>query len=167
MRRPTLLPDPGSQRDEGTALPVEAVDEDLRGRVLGSEEVIPIVEEEVRLDKRKITTGKVRVRTHVDVVTEPVKASLQTETVEVTHVPVDREISEAPEVRTENGVTIVPVVEEVLVVEKRLILKEEIHIRRQTQTENVEVPVEIRKQRAEVERVPGADTRADSGSSTE
>ena len=96
-------------------------------------------------------------RTLVDVVTEPVQASLQEETVEVTRVPIDREISEAPQVRTENGVTIVPVVEEVLVVEKRLVLKEELHIRRHTRTETVEIPVEIRRQRAEVERVSGDD----------
>jgi stress response protein YsnF len=68
---------------------------------------------------------------------------------------VNREITTAPEVRTENGVTIVPVIEEVLVVEKRLVLKEELHIRRQTRTEEVEVPVELRKERVEVERMPG------------
>lgn len=106
-------------------------------------------------------------RTHVDVVTESVQASLQTETVEVTHVPVDREIGEAPQVRTENGVTIIPVVEEVLVVEKRLILKEEIHIRHLIQTENVEIPVEVRKQRPEVERTPVDGTRTDGGRSKE
>jgi stress response protein YsnF len=69
-------------------------------------------------------------------------------------VPINREIDHAPEVRTENGVTIVPVVEEVLVVEKRLVLKEELHIRRQSRTETVEVPVEVRKHRVEIERLP-------------
>jgi hypothetical protein len=52
-------------------------------------------------------------------------------------------------------VTIVPVLEEVLFVEKRLVLKEELHIRRQATTETVEVPVTLRKQRAIVERVAG------------
>jgi stress response protein YsnF len=64
-----------------------------------------------------------------------------------------------PEIRTENGVTIVPVVEEVLVVEKRLILKEELHIGSQTQTETVEIPVELRKHTVEIERVPAAEDR--------
>jgi stress response protein YsnF len=49
-------------------------------------------------------------------------------------------------------VTIVPVLEEVLVVEKRLVLKEELHIRRRVDTESVEVPVTLRKQRAIIER---------------
>lgn len=122
------------------------------------EEVIPIVEEEARIEKREIVTGRVRVQTHVDVIQQPVRASLQEETVEVTRVPVGRDITAMPEVRTENGVTIVPVVEEVLVVEKRLVLKEELHIRRQTRTEEVQVPVELRKERVEVERLPAEGT---------
>ncbi len=138
---------------------VPALEEPLRVREAGSEEVIPIAEEVVRLDKRQVTTGKVRVQTRVDVVTEPVRASLDTETVEVTRVPVDRPVDRIPEVRTENGVTIVPVVEEVLVVEKRLILKEELHIHRNTQTEDVEIPVELRKHRVEIERLPAVDDR--------
>ena len=48
--------------------------------------------------------------------------------------------------------TIIPVVEEVLVIEKRLVLKEELHIRRRIATETVEVPVTLRNQRAIVER---------------
>jgi stress response protein YsnF len=50
-------------------------------------------------------------------------------------------------------VTIIPVLEEVLVVEKRLVLKEEVHIRSTTSGEDVEVPVTLRRQRAVVERV--------------
>jgi stress response protein YsnF len=106
--------------------------------------------------------GVVRVRTVADTVEELARAELQGETIDVTRVPVDREIDKAPEIRTEGDVTIVPVVEEVLVVEKRLVLKEELHIRRQQTTETVEVPVTLRKQRAVVERVtPDGDTRAE------
>jgi stress response protein YsnF len=118
-------------------------------------ETIPIVEEELRLDKREVVTGRVRVRTVVDVVEEMARASLDEETVEVTRVPVDRVVDEAPGIRTEDDVTIVPILEEVLVVEKRLVLKEELHIRRQTRSEEVQVPVQLRKQRAVVERLPG------------
>jgi stress response protein YsnF len=39
------------------------------------------------------------------------------------------------------------------VVEKRLVLKEELHIRRRVTHENVEVPVTLRKQRAVIERL--------------
>ena len=121
---------------------------------LSDTEVIPITEEELRLDKREVTTGKVRVRTSVDVETELVKATLEGETVEVTRVPIDRIVESAPEVRTENDVTIIPILEEVLVVEKRLVLKEELHLHRRRTIEDVETPVELRKQRAVIERVP-------------
>jgi uncharacterized protein (TIGR02271 family) len=124
---------------------------------------IPLVEEELRLEKRDVTTGKVRVRTVVDVVDELARASLEEETVEVTRVPVDRMIAEAPAIRTEDGVTIVPIVEEILVVEKRLVLKEELHIRREVRTEQVEVPVQLRKQRAIVERIAADDDPTSQG----
>lgn len=117
-------------------------------------EVIPIVEEEARIGKREVVTGRVRLRTEVEIVREPVSATLEEDVVEVTRVPVDRMIDAVPETREEDGVTIVPVVEEVLVVEKRLVLKEEVHIRRVRRSETVEVPVELRKERVVVERLP-------------
>jgi stress response protein YsnF len=115
---------------------------------------IPIAEEELRLHKRENVTGRVRVRTVTDTVDETVQATLAEETVEVTRVPVDRVVDEVPAVRTENDLTIVPVVEEVAVVQKQLVLKEEVHIRRRTSHEPVEVPVTLRRQRVEVERIP-------------
>jgi stress response protein YsnF len=133
------------------------VDETLPNGEAKPEEIIPIVEEEVRVEKREVATGKVRVSTRVDIVTEPVCASLVTETVEVTRIPVDRVIDQMPDVRTENGVTIIPVVEEVLVVEKRMVLKEELHVRRNTLTENVDIPVELRKHKVEIERLSPAE----------
>jgi stress response protein YsnF len=120
-------------------------------------EIIPLAEEELRLDKRQVTRNRIRVHTVTDVTQELAKASLEGETVEVTRVPIDRMVDRAPDVRTENGVTIVPILEEVLVVEKRLVLKEELHIRKRTKTEDVEVPVELRKQRAVIERTPTDD----------
>ena len=48
---------------------------------------------------------------------------------------------------------VIPVLEEVLVVEKRLVLKEEVHVRHTASGEEVEFPVTLRRQRAEIERV--------------
>ncbi|ANY84794.1 hypothetical protein BB934_39160 (plasmid) [Microvirga ossetica] len=122
-----------------------------------SEEVIPLVEETAIVGKREVITGRVRVQTVTDVIEELARADVQRETVDVTRVPIDRIVETAPEIRTEGDVTIVPALEEVLVVEKRLVLKEEVHIRRRVESEAVEVPVTLRKQRAIVERlVPDA-----------
>ena len=120
--------------------------------------VVPLLQEEVRVDKREILTGKVRIQTVAEAFEEKAEAVLQGERVEVTRIPVDQVVSEAPAVRMEGDVTIVPVLEEVLFVEKRLVLKEELHIRRTATTETVELPVTLRKQRAVIERVePGAE----------
>ncbi|MBL0407707.1 DUF2382 domain-containing protein [Microvirga aerilata] len=126
-----------------------------------SEEVIPIVEETATIIKREVVTGRVRVQMVTDIVEELARADVQRETVEVTCVTIDRMVETAPEIRTEGDVTIVPVVEEVLVVEKRLVLKEELHIRRRIETEVVEVPVSLRKQRAVVEGDAPKDPVAD------
>jgi len=132
---------------------VPVLEEPLRsGARTVSEDVIPLVEETATIGKREVVTGRVRVRTVTDTLEELARADVQRETVEVTRVPVDRMIESAPEIRTEGDVTIVPIIEEVLVVEKRLVLKEELHIRRRVAAETVEVPVTLRKQRAIVER---------------
>jgi stress response protein YsnF len=45
-------------------------------------------------------------------------------------VPVGRVVDAVPPIREEDDTTIIPVVEEVLVIERRLVLKEEVHLRR-------------------------------------
>ena len=114
-------------------------------------DALSIVEEELRVEKRQVATGRVTVRTTTEVSDEVARATLEGETVEVTRVPINREIDAAPSIRTEGDVTIIPVVEEVVLIEKRLVLKEEIHLRRTVTREDVAVPVKLRKQRATVE----------------
>lgn len=117
---------------------------------------IPVIEETARIDKRMVETGRVQVQTRTETSEEVLHETLRSDAVSVTRVPIDQVIAEgevAPVTRTENGVTIIPVLEEVLVVEKRLVLKEEVHIRQTTSGEAVEVPVTLRRQHAVVERV--------------
>ena len=119
----------------------------------GAVQVVPVVEETAVVSKRQVATGKVRVHTHVDTVEEVAKASLRSDRFEITRVEVGKVVDVAPQVRTEGDLTIVPVLEEVLVVEKKLVLKEEIHIRHIAETENVEKPVVLRRERVVVERL--------------
>jgi uncharacterized protein (TIGR02271 family) len=121
-------------------------------RMTKPDEKLSLIEEQLVIDKRAVRDGSVRVSTKTEFVTEAAEARLDSENVEVTRVAIGREVSEAPAVRTDGDVTIVPVMEEVLVVEKRLMLVEEIHIRRVATTEDVTIPVELRKQRATIER---------------
>jgi stress response protein YsnF len=113
---------------------------------------IPLVEERLVTSKREVETGRVKVRTLVDEQEALVRETLRHATVEVERVPVEREIDAVPPVREEDGVTIIPVVREMLVVEKKLILAEEIRLRRCTREEEYAQPVLLKSQRAVVER---------------
>jgi uncharacterized protein (TIGR02271 family) len=118
--------------------------------------VIPIVEEEARIAKRQVASGRVIVKTTVDTEKRILKEMLSLETVEVERIPVNRVVDTVPQIRTDGDVTIVPVFEERLVVEKQLVLVEEVRIRRTGSVENVEVPITLRKERATVERLDGS-----------
>jgi uncharacterized protein (TIGR02271 family) len=118
------------------------------------ETVIPVFEEELSVAKRVVETARVRVsrvtHTHQQLVDE----LLQQEKVEVEHVPIDRQVEVMPSIRQEGDVTIIPVVEEVLKVERHLVLKEEVHIRRIKKTERYQESVTLRRQEAQVTRLP-------------
>ena len=118
----------------------------------GVEEVIPLVQEHLTVSKRVVETGRVRVSTRVEEQTETIRAELQRDNVTVERVAVDRVIEAVPDVRWEGDTFIVPVVEEVLVVEKRLVLKEELRIRPEKSVERVEKPVVVRRTVASIER---------------
>ena len=117
------------------------------------EKVIPLVEETATVSKRKIVTGRVRIRTSVETEERLLREDLAGEQVEVKRVPVGRVIDVMPQVRAEGDITIIPVVEERLVVTKELVLVEEIHVHRTSSTETVEVPVTLRAERASIERL--------------
>jgi uncharacterized protein (TIGR02271 family) len=118
------------------------------------ETIIPLLEEELSVAKHVVETARVGVsrvtHTHEQIVDE----LLQHEKVEVERVPLDRPIEAMPSIRQEGDVTIVPVVEEILKVERCLVLKEEIHIRRIKTTERHQEQVTLRRQEATVSRTP-------------
>ncbi|MFC7734429.1 DUF2382 domain-containing protein [Roseomonas sp. GCM10028921] len=121
-----------------------------------AETVIPIVEETLRVDKRLVETGRVRVSLTTEVQEEILRETLRTRHAEVERKPVGQTVTEVPRVRQEGDLLIIPVVEEVLVVEKRLVLREEIHLRVVSAEIEVEQPATRRVQHAAVERVQPA-----------
>jgi uncharacterized protein (TIGR02271 family) len=119
---------------------------------MGDEATLPLAAEELSVSKEVRETGRVRVRTHTEEREAWVDETLSGEHVEIETVRVEREVDAAPAVRQEGDTTIIPVVEEVLIVERRLILKEEIRVKRVlTATEHRE-RVQLRSQQAAIER---------------
>ena len=101
-------------------------------RAMGN--VLPIAEEKVEVEKRTVLRGKFRVHSVTDVIEEAVRVDLESDEFDITRVPIGQRVTSPPVVRTEGNVTIVPVLEEVLVVEKHLMLVEELHVRRTNST---------------------------------
>lgn len=117
-------------------------------------EVISLWEERVTVGKRRVEAGTVRVSTHVETFTDTARATLDDEVIEVERTPVGRFVDQAEGPREEADATVLPVYEERLVVEKRLFLVEEVRLRRRRQSREVELPVELRRQVARVDRLP-------------
>lgn len=88
---------------------------------------------------------------------ETVSAELSHEHIVVDRVAVGRVVASAPPIREEGDVTIMPVVEEELVVVRRLILKEEVHLRRVRSVTTHSESVALRKQSVSVSRTALAD----------
>src|SRR5215212_247932 len=114
-------------------------------------EKVPLAEEHAQFEKHRVVTGKVRVHTVVDVLDQPISEELTAERIAVQRVPINRYVEVAPGIRNEGELTIIPVLEEVLVVERKLLLKEEIHVQRTVTKETVSQTVPVRKQRAVIE----------------
>ena len=101
------------------------------------EQAIPVVEEELQIGRRTREIGRLRIHKSVDVRERAVEAPVRYEEVEVQRVPVNAVVSpDAPPLaREEDGVLIVPVLEEVVVAQKVLMLKEELRIKALTRAE--------------------------------
>jgi stress response protein YsnF len=84
--------------------------------------------------------------------TEAVDEELSRELVEIERVPIGRQVDAIPPVREEGITTVVPVMEEVVVMERRLILTEEIRVTRVRSTEHHRESVVLRKQDAVITR---------------
>jgi uncharacterized protein (TIGR02271 family) len=119
---------------------------------LDDDQVILLLEEQLRVVKQRIDRGRVRIRIVTETETTIADAELQSESFDVERVPIGRHISDVPEIIDDGDTVIVPVIEEILVVEKRLVLKEELHIRRVRSTKRIEQPVTLRRQHAEIDR---------------
>ncbi len=126
------------------------------------EEVVPVVEETAVVRKERVVTETVRLHKRVHEEEEVLDVPVQTEAIEVERVPVGRWLDAPVEVRREGDTTVYPVVEEVVVVEKRLRLVEEVRVTRRQETRRVQERVALRREEVVVERdaaAPGGPDR--------
>ncbi len=116
---------------------------------------IPVIEEELNLGKRIVETGR-GVRLHKTVSEEALRIEeiLTQQDLQIEHVPRGVWIRSGtlPANRYEGVTLVVPVLEEVLVVEKRWRLNEEIRITAKSQQRPVTQRVVLRKENIAIER---------------
>jgi stress response protein YsnF len=86
--------------------------------------------------------------------------------VEIDRTPIGRQIDALPAVRDEGDTIVIPIVEEVLVIERRLLLKEEVRVRRVRSTERHQESVTLRHHEAVVTRLPVEPPAAGAGPDT-
>jgi len=132
---------------------------DLQGhmsaRQVGETRIVPVIMEELDVQTRQVETGAVRLTKTVHEREELIDEPLWQEKVEVKRVAVNRVVDSPPSVRHEGDTMIVPVLEEVLVVEKRLMLIEELHISKQRVETHNPQRVTLRSEEVAVERIDG------------
>lgn len=115
----------------------------------------PVMEEELHVAKRVVDTGRgVRIHKTVSEREELIDHPLLRDELTVEHIPVGRvvESDHPPQMRYEGDTLVVPVLEEVLVVQKQMLLKEEVRITRQRHQVQVPQSVLLRSEQITVER---------------
>jgi uncharacterized protein (TIGR02271 family) len=143
------MPEPIASQSPGSD---EAFNQDKTKKM-----TIPVIEEQVQVAKKVVESGTVRITKVVTEQEVPVDIPLMEEQHDIRRIPVNQYVETLPPPMRYDGETmIIPVVREVLVVEKRLLLVEEVHITKTQVAKNETQHITLRKEEVQV-------TRADAG----
>jgi len=128
------------QQDKQPSLPNEQV-------------IIPVVHEQVKVDKKVIETGKVHISKVVYEDVERYNIPYTEENITVERVPKNELVDTIPPpVRYEDDVMVIPVLKEVAVVEKRIMLVEELRVTKNKTEKTQAHEVSLRKEEVQVKR---------------
>ena len=119
--------------------------------------VVPVFREEAVVDQVTRDTGVVRIEKRVEEREEVVNGTATINEVDIERVLINEFVDEAPGIRYEGDTMIMPLMEEVLVVEKRLLLREELRITKTSREEPRHEKVVLRSEYAEAKRESRSD----------
>lgn len=127
-------------------------------RAAGTEKKIPVVEEELKVGKREVSSGGVRLRSRI--IERPVEAelSLRDEKVRVERQPVDRPVSAGDGAFQEQTFEVRETTEEP-VVEKRARVKEEVSVTKESRQRKETVRDTVRRTDVQVEQLSPEEQR--------
>lgn len=138
-------------REEARERAVSAPPEAFLASQRGDELRVPIVEERLVPAKRLVDLGEVRLHKSVEQVEDVVQQSVTRDDLVIERVAANRPLEAPLEPRVDGDWLVIPIMEEVLVVQKRLMLIEEVRIRKRQLTEEQEVRELVRHERVEIE----------------
>jgi uncharacterized protein (TIGR02271 family) len=133
----------------------ETTSQPLIGDSVETELSLPVLAEAATVRRRRFDTGRgIRVTKTVTEREEIIDEPLEHEELVIERVAIDRIVDseDLPRVRYEGDVTIVPVLEEIVVLEKRTVLKEEVRITRVRRQVREPQRVSLRSEEVRTER---------------
>jgi len=116
----------------------------------GGEEVIPVIEERLRVGKREVGHGRVRIRSYVVETPVQEQVTLHEQRVQVDRHPVDHPVSAADDVFRERTIEATETGEEA-VVSKEARVKEEVVVRKEAEERTQTVSDTVRRTEVKVE----------------
>jgi len=91
-------------------------------------EIIRVLKEDIDISKKVIDGRKISLHKSVSTETVSNNIVLLHDNIRIEHITFNKEVGEIPKIREKGNITIIPVIEEVAVVTKKIILVKEIHI---------------------------------------
>ena len=120
----------------------------------GDSETIPVVEESAKISRHVVDNGSVRLKKIIEEENVNIQHDVAHEDLEIRRISINKPVESPPAaVRYEGETMIVSVLREEIIVEKRLILAEEIHITKKVIIRKLEEPVVLRRERIAITRV--------------
>lgn len=117
-----------------------------------TQSTLPLAQEQMAVAKRQVVQGRVTITRRTTEREEAIEAWLKQENVEIHRVEKGTPLETYPAIREEEGVMIIPVVDEHVEVVRTLVLREEIHIRKVTTAVPYQESVTLRSQDITVEK---------------
>ena len=129
----------------------------------GERIVVPLVDEYLEVHKQWVQSGEVIVRRSVQTSQQTIPVELQHEEVQVDRVPMNRPVAYGEQTQPwwDGEVMVVPVIEEEIVVSKRLVLREEVRISKRKISRQETVSDTIRSQQVYIDTTGTLTPRTD------
>ena len=141
-------------RDGGILFSKQETDMIVRSSAGPQDVIVPVYAEHASVSKRRIVTGRVKVSRVTRQSEKLLTQTFAQQRVRIDRIPIGKLIKAVPKIREKGDAIIIPIVEEIAVVERRLVLTEEIWVRRIQSNEKHRQRVMLRCQEAVITRDP-------------